>query len=68
MESFAINLKKAREKEGLTQRELATELNVSINTYVTWEARGKNKRVPTMKVIAKIADILNISLDELVGR
>jgi len=66
MERFATNLKRAREKEGLTQKEFAAELGVSINTYVTWEANGKNKRIPNVKVISKIANILNVTIDELV--
>ena len=68
MEEFAISLKDLREQEGLTQEEFAKDLNVSINTYRTWEARGTNHRTPTVKKLIKIANLLNVSLDKLVGR
>ena len=68
MKEFAIHLKNAREKEKLTQKELADELAVSLNTYKKWECRGDGHRTPDIAVIIRIADILKITLDELVGR
>ena len=67
MKDFAVSLKKARMKEGLTQKEFASELGISINTYVTWEARGTNRRTPSFENMKRIARILRITLDELAG-
>ena len=55
-------------REGLTQKELADELKVSLKTYKGWESHGKNNRTPSLEMLTKIADTLKITLDELVGR
>jgi len=68
MKEFAICLKEARMREGLTQKELADELKVSLKTYKGWESHGKNNRTPSLEMLTKIADTLKITLDELVGR
>ena len=68
MKDFAIYLKTAREKQKLTQKDLARELDVSLNTYKTWECRGVGHRTPPLEMEAKIAEVLDITIDELVGR
>lgn len=52
-------------KIGMSQRELAKRLNVtevSVSRYVN------NQRVPKASVLARIADILSCTTDELLGR
>ena len=68
MKEFAVNLKKARTGTGLTQRELAEELKVALRTYKNWESTGPAHRMPDVATLIKIADILNVTLDTLVGR
>jgi transcriptional regulator with XRE-family HTH domain len=63
---LAENIKKARKKKGLTQEKLARLADISNNTLVKIEM-GMAKE-PTITTIGKIADALNVSIDELVGR
>ena len=59
------NIKKYRKKAGLTQEALARRADVSYNTIIKLESKGiKDPRIGTLK---KLANALNISLDELVG-
>lgn len=62
---FQENLRYYREKANLTPTEMAKYLNVAYNTYVGYEVRG---REPKYAALCKIADLLNVSTDELLGR
>ena len=62
---FQENLRYYREKANLTPTEMAKYLNVAYNTYVGYEVRG---REPKYDALCKIADLLNVSTDELLGR
>ena len=57
-------LKELRKQAGLTQVELAGKLGIVQSSYADWE-RGKKK--PTQANLVKIAQILNVSVDYLVG-
>lgn len=64
MNVFAMRLKLAREKAGLTQKELAERLNVPpqmINRYENSDTE------PRIGFVAKIAPILGVSSDFLIG-
>ena len=63
---LAENIKRIRKKKGLTQEKLARLADISNNTLVKNEI-GMAKE-PTITTVRKIADALNISIDELVGR
>ena len=64
--SFQENLKYYREKAGYkTAKELADILNLPYNTYAGYESKG---REPKYQMLCKIADLLNVSTDELLGR
>jgi len=54
-----------RKAEGLTQMQLAEKLGVGRTTVGEYEA-GRNE--PDVKMLIKLADIFDISLDELLGR
>lgn len=56
------NIKKIREKRGLTQEELALEAGLN-RAYVGYIERGR--RNPSIETVAKIAKILKVRLDEL---
>jgi len=63
---LAENIKRIRKKRGFTQEKLARLANISNNTLVKIEM-GMAKE-PTITTIQKLADALDISIDELVGR
>jgi len=59
------NIKKFRKKKGFSQDKLAKLADVTHTTLVKIES-GVNDN-PTIKTLKKIADVLDITLDELVG-
>ena len=61
---FSERLKNLRKKVGLTQVDVAGKLGISQQAYASWE-RGVKK--PTQENLVKIAQILNVSVDYLVG-
>ena len=61
-ETFGKLLMILRKKNGLSQKYLAESLSVSISAVSKWE-NGKN--LPDMTMISSIADILQVSCDEL---
>ena len=62
---MARNLKKLREKKGLSQDRLAKLADVANNTIIKIE-QGENIN-PTLATLKKIAEALGVSLDELTG-
>jgi len=58
------NLKKLREKKGLSQDRLAKLADVANNTIIKIE-QGENEN-PTLETLKKIAKALEISVDELI--
>ena len=61
-EAFGKLLVILRKKHGLSQKELAERLSVSTSAVSKWE-NGKN--LPDMMMLSRIADILQVSCDEL---
>lgn len=61
---FSERLKKLRKQAHLTQTEVAEKLGISQQAYASWE-RGIKK--PTQDNLVKIAQILNVSIDYLIG-
>ena len=61
---FSERLKELRKQAKLTQVELAGKLGIVQSSYADWE-RGKKK--PTQDNLVKIAQVLNVSVDYLVG-
>lgn len=61
---FSERLKELRKQAHLTQVELAGKLGIVQSSYADWE-RGKKK--PTQENLVKIAQVLNVSVDYLVG-
>jgi len=57
-------IQKIRQKAGLTQRQVANELGLTVGTVSNWEARRKHLRLdpPQMVVLCKV---LGCSLEEL---
>ncbi len=63
--AFAENLKEFREDKKLSQTALAKMVGVTQQCVSEWE---KEKTEPTLSCLIKLADIFQISLDELSGR
>jgi len=61
---FSERLKKLRKDASFTQVDVASKLGISQQAYASWE-RGVKK--PTQENLVKIAQILNVSVDYLVG-
>ena len=64
MEQFATCLKAARQTRQMTQARISELLEVDRRVYNRWE-RGTS--VPQLDTVVRIAQLLQISLDELVG-
>lgn len=60
--SFSENLRKIREEKGLTQREVAERLGVSVQNYSRYETGARNPRLSAKR---KIAAALGVPLFEL---
>ena len=61
---FSERLKNLRKQAQLTQVDVAEKLGISQPAYASWE-HGVKK--PTQENLVKIAQILNVSVDYLVG-
>lgn len=63
---LAQTIKELRKKHKISQEELARKAGITYSTLIKIES-GANDN-PTIKTTKKIADALQISIDELVGR
>ncbi len=61
---FCENLKSARKYCNFTQKEVAIKLGVVESCYANWE-QGRTE--PSIEMLRKLCDILNITLNELVN-
>ena len=60
------NLARIRKKRGLTQEGLARKANISYHTLIKLESEGIEN--PKIETVIKLAEALEITIDELVGR
>ena len=63
-EKFNENLKLARERKGISQKDIAENIGVAKSTYSLYES---GNREPNVQTIKKIADFLSVSADVLLG-
>lgn len=63
-DNFSDNLKEARLKSGLSQKDVAENIGVAKSTYSLYES---GNREPNVNTIKKISDCLNVSADTLLG-
>ena len=63
--TFAEKLFVLRKERGLTQTEVAKELGIVVRAYQRYEY---GDRTPPMETLIALADLYDISLDELVCR
>lgn len=64
MAEFGENLKRVREEKGMTQQTLADQLFVTRQAISRWEG---GSRYPDLMTAKKLAQVLEVSLDELVS-
>lgn len=62
---FSERLKKLREKNGISQAELAKILGLSQGAVGNWES---GKREPNFETSRRLADLFRVSVDFLLGR
>lgn len=62
---FSERLRKLRKENGLTAQYMADKLGLSLRAYQFYES---GKREPSLQTLVKIADILIVSTDYLLGR
>lgn len=62
---FGKRLREMRNKRGLTQQGLADSLNIALITYQKYE---QGVRSPSFSCLIRLADILDVSIDYLMGR
>ena len=64
MKIFAERLKELRTAEHLSQKALATKINVSPSAIKQWE---NEKRVPNAEAVVTLAKFFGVSTDYLLG-
>lgn len=62
---FGKRLNHIRKKRGFTAQRMADLLSISIRTYRNYESEHS---YPSLDLLSQIADILNVSIDYLLGR
>ena len=65
MATFADRLKEVRNTRGYTQKAMAERLGIQETSYQHYEY---GKREPNHEITIKLADILEVSTDYLLGR
>lgn len=63
--TFGENLRKIRNEKNISARELSSKIGYSTNIVYDWE---KNRCEPPSEIISKISDILNVSVEFLIGK
>lgn len=64
MKSLALNLSYYRKLAGISEKDLANLVNVSPATIKNYES---GNTLPTMDMVIRLAHILNITTDQLLG-
>lgn len=59
-----MNLKEIRKEKKLTQKEIADRLGITQSAYNHWE---QNNRTPDSNTVIRLAEILEVSVDRLLG-
>jgi len=64
--TLASNIKKFRQKSGLSQDQLARKAGIPYSTFLKIESGYTSN--PSIQAVVSIADALGASIDDLVGR
>lgn len=60
-----MRIKQLREAAGMSQRELGERIGISGSAVAMWES-GENR--PSLTNLEKLADVLGVSIDAILGR
>ena len=63
-DKFHVNLREARKLSGMMQKEVAEKVGIARSTYALYET---GERSPDVEVVKKLATVLNVSGDYLIG-
>ena len=63
MKNFGETIAYLRKQKGMTQNELAAKMHVTDKAVSKWE---RNLSCPDVNTISKLADILDVSVEELI--
>ena len=64
-ETFGQRFTRLRKEKGLTQEDIALKVNISTQAVSKWE---NDISMPDIGILGDLADILAISIDELLGK
>lgn len=62
--TFPERLKMLRDDKGFTQQQLAEVLNITVSSVSHYE---NGSRQPSIEILIRLADVMNVSIDYLVG-
>ena len=62
------NLIRLRKRAGMTQKDVAERLHISPQAYARYERTDEKRNEPNSENISKLADMFNVTTDELLGR
>lgn len=62
---FNKRLRQMRMKRGFTQQRLADSIDIALRSYQCYET---GTRTPNYELLVQLADVLDVSLDYLMGR
>ncbi|WP_212508642.1 helix-turn-helix domain-containing protein [Litoribacterium kuwaitense] len=60
-----INLQRIRQEHNVSRQAIADQLGLTPQAYGNYE---NGRRQPSLSILCQLADLFNVSLDELVGR
>jgi len=62
---IGTKIKEVRKKKGIKQKDMAKKLNIPVSTYANYE---NNHREPSTEMLDAIADVLGVSVFELIRK
>lgn len=65
MVTFGRMLRKARMDSGITQQQAAEAVGITLRVYQSYE---QGKHSPSLESLVKLADLLHVTTDYLLGR
>lgn len=68
MQIFHERLRNERIFKGYSQKQMAEILNIPRGTYIHYENTSKEGRLPSYELLVKISEILEVSIDYLLGK
>jgi transcriptional regulator with XRE-family HTH domain len=63
IERFGEKVRSLRQRQGMTQRELAAVLGLAAHSYINALETGKKK--PTIELVVQIAQLFQVTTDQL---